>query len=86
MLGHFKVVLKLEIWSGSAGKIGKSISAKIHKFFVFSELTLQTLIHCFNFCATRTLFSSTVSYMYISYVNCAIDRMYINGMYIDKLS
>ena len=29
MLGHFYVVLKLEIWRGSAGRIGKSISAKI---------------------------------------------------------
>ena len=27
--GHFYVVLKIEIWRGSAGGIGKSISAKI---------------------------------------------------------
>ena len=41
LLGHFYIVL-----SGSAGRIGKSISAKIRiytKCFAFLELILQTL-------------------------------------------
>ena len=29
MLGHFEVALKFAIWCGIAGRIGKSISAKI---------------------------------------------------------
>ena len=29
MLKHFNVILKLEIWRKSAGRIGKSVSAQI---------------------------------------------------------
>ena len=51
--------LKLEIWCGSAGRIGKSISAKFRiytKCFAFSELTLQMLVYPFQFLCDKDPF------------------------------
>ena len=42
MLGHFYVVLKLEIWRESAGRIGKSISAKLGFTQMLRVFTVDT--------------------------------------------
>ena len=80
-VGHFFVVLKLQISRGSARRVGKSISAKIriYKCFVFQSWHFKRLYIHFNFCMTRTLFSSTVTYLNVVTFNTLVHwKFYVN--------
>ena len=66
MLGHFYVVLKLEIWRGSAGRICKSISAKLGFTQMLRVFTVDTSNAIF---ARQVPFSQLQSHMPFFLVN-----------------
>ena len=66
----YVVGVKLEIWSGNPGRIGKSISAKIRIYINASRFQsgpFKRLYIRFSFCATRIGFSGTVTYTYFGF-------------------